>query len=495
MQTADTALPTGKHFALTWGIPDNYGGMTAAMLHRSRAFVRLGGVEVDVLTVDDRPDYPQIEAELRASGALIDGMRLRNVWDDLRAEPPAAQEARIAPVELLVPEEGDRVARDGDVVLLRERRRADGSFLAADRFRRDGTLLATDRLVTGTRRIVVHGPDGAPLRQWGSTWKLFRWWLDRLIGADPGYIIVDSKTAARFVAGYRRAAVVTVHVVHGGHRMNDVPGSVRESREFALRRAGDYDGLVVLTARQRGELLADGFGAAARIAVIPNGVSLDAPSAEEHVRGQGVVLASLTARKRIAHAVRAAALAGGSDPAVTLDVYGEGEQEGLVRAEIDAADAGERIRLRGFDPRARKAFATADFSLLTSTTEGLPLVLAEAMAAGCLPIAYDIRYGPADLIVDGETGYLVPEGDVDAMAARILDLQRLSPEEVAGMRAAARARAQEFSDEAVTRRWGDELRAASAAKGRNEQRAAKAVARTGWVASAIRRRLRRVLGR
>ncbi|WP_200914854.1 glycosyltransferase [Arthrobacter sp. Leaf234] len=46
----------------------------------------------------------------------------------------------------------------------------------------------------------------------------------------------------------------------------------------------------------------------------------------------------------------------------------------------------------------------ASFTLLTSTTEGLPLVLLEAMSGGCLPIAYDIPYGPADLIEDA--GYV-----------------------------------------------------------------------------------------
>ena len=80
-------LGHGRHFVVTWGISDTFGGMTGAFLHRSRAFVRLGGVHVDVLTFDARPDYPDVERRLRDRGQLIDGMGLLNLWDWLRDHP------------------------------------------------------------------------------------------------------------------------------------------------------------------------------------------------------------------------------------------------------------------------------------------------------------------------------------------------------------------------------------------------------------------------
>ncbi|MDA4895615.1 glycosyltransferase [Streptomyces sp. MS2A] len=490
MRSAVSRFPRGRHYALTWGIPDNYGGMTSAMLHRTRAFVALGGVSVDVLTLDDRPDYAAVEERLRAAGELIDGMRLRNLWDELRVKPPSAQRDPISPAAPLEPADGDRVVRDGDVVLLRERTDADGRFVAADRFRRDGTLLATDRSVDGRRVVIVHGEDGEPLRRWGSTWKLYRWWLDRMITRMPSYLLVDSKTAARFVATYRRDHVVTVHIVHGGHRRGDAAGTLRASREYALRRAADFDLVVVLTARQRADLVADGLAGGARVRVIPNGVPLDATAHTRHARGQGVVVASLTGRKRIELAVEAAARAGRERAGIRLDVYGEGPREEAIRARVCADGAEERIRLHGFLPDARARFAEADFSLLTSTSEGLPLVLAEAMAAGCLPIAYDIRYGPADLIKDGVNGFLVEDGDVDAMADRIVHLQRLPEAKVAAMRRRARDRALAFSDEAVTRAWARELGAARDAKHLADAKEKGALVRARRVLGVVRRRLR-----
>ena len=76
-------LPPGRQLAITWGIPDRYGGMTAALLHRSRAFVREAGATVDVITFDPHPFGPEKTRMLQDRGELIDGMRLRSVWDEL----------------------------------------------------------------------------------------------------------------------------------------------------------------------------------------------------------------------------------------------------------------------------------------------------------------------------------------------------------------------------------------------------------------------------
>ena len=51
----------------------------------------------------------------------------------------------------------------------------------------------------------------------------------------------------------------------------------------------------------------------------------------------------------------------------------------------------------------------------TSAFEGQGLALAEALAHGVPVVAYDIRYGPRDMLADGG-GILVPDGDEDALA-------------------------------------------------------------------------------
>lgn len=497
MMRADSRLPHGRHFALTWGISDHYGGMTNAMLRRSRSFRRIGGADVDILTLDDRPDYAELDERLRAAGELIDGLRIRNIWDELRRRTPRAKGADIDPVELLVPADDDDVYERDGVVLSRRRSRADGAPTAVDRFRSDGTLLATERADAPSRRIVVYAEDGAPVRAWKSSWTLYRWWFDRLTAGKTSYLLVDSKTAARCVAGYRRENVTTVHIVHASHRLGGRAETLRSSRASVLRRAGDFDDIVVLTERQRDDLVDDlaSLDVTARIRAIPNEAEFPPRSGRPRSNSHGVVVASLETRKRLEHAVDAVAKARELDQRIELDVFGDGPRESDIRRRVRTLGVEEHVRLRGFDPEARTSFQGAGFSLLTSTSEGLPLVLIESMAAGCIPIAYDIRYGPADMIRDGVDGFVVPERDIETMAQRIVELQSMPAARVEAMRRRAMARAAEFSDAAVTRQWARELRSAFDAKRIESARELPVRVRLRRRAGVLRRRIQWMTGR
>lgn len=52
------------------------------------------------------------------------------------------------------------------------------------------------------------------------------------------------------------------------------------------------------------------------------------------------------------------------------------------------------------------------------------MVLLEAQAAGLPIVSFECKCGPKDLIRDGENGYLVAEGDVEALASRIVSLTK-----------------------------------------------------------------------
>ena len=97
---------------------------------------------------------------------------------------------------------------------------------------------------------------------------------------------------------------------------------------------------------------------------------------------------------------------------------------------------------------------------MTSRSEGFGLALLEAMSAGCIPIAYDIRYGPRDLIDHGRNGFLIRSGHVMGLARAILRLQRLPRERIADMRTAARRTAERYTDDSVLEQWAAELTAA-----------------------------------
>jgi glycosyltransferase involved in cell wall biosynthesis len=90
--------------------------------------------------------------------------------------------------------------------------------------------------------------------------------------------------------------------------------------------------------------------------------------------------------------------------------------------------------------------------VLCSKTEGLPMVLIEAMQSGVPVVSVDCPYGPADIIRNGENGFLVPMNDDDAFVDAVSTLI-----EDEALRKSMGIKAQEtserFSKEKVMHRW------------------------------------------
>lgn len=441
-------LPQGRQLALTWSIPDAPGGMTAAMLRRSRAFVDVAGTEVDVLTFEPRPDYASVRERLTALGELVPGVRLRNLYEDLRG------------VDAAGPGTVETVA-NGDVLRI-EHRRADGSLAVLD----ERTAHRGER-----RRITAFDRDERAVRRWGSAWACYGEWLAGLAGDEPAFAIVDSKTTARFMAQVRLPELVTLHVVHNAHLVGSARpplGLLRTSRRDVLSHPERFDAIVFLTDRQRADaaaLLADG----GNLAVVPNPTRapaeagpLAATGAVRRDAASVAVVAGLTRRKRVHHAIEAVALARAAGTVTRLRVVGTGPELDRLIGEARERGLGETVEFDGHRHDAAEAFGAASVTLLTSSSEGAPLVLLEAMSRGCLPIAYDIPYGPADLIEDGVNGFLVAPGDVHGVAATIAHVAALPEDEREALRDAARATAARFDDATIVARWGEVQRAAAA---------------------------------
>jgi glycosyltransferase involved in cell wall biosynthesis len=114
-----------------------------------------------------------------------------------------------------------------------------------------------------------------------------------------------------------------------------------------------------------------------------------------------------------------AALALGAE--VELRFVGAGRLADDLVASRERAGLSTRVEFTGAKSSVLDDYAWADALLLTSRTEGLPGVVLEAGAAGVPTLAFDVG-GVSDVIQDGETGRLVPFGDVDRLAAVIAEV-------------------------------------------------------------------------
>ena len=170
---AEIELPRGHHYAVMWGIPDNYAGMTNSMLHRSKAFVELTGAEVTIVTYEYLDDYDPVRQRLRERGSMIDGMHIVNLWEQLRTWDDE-QLKRAVPTfdgdELVFDPLGERGDRKSP--LMNQLLGDEGEVLQVDYFRPDGTLLATHRrkrIQDETSAFTLCDRSGKPLGTWAGS--------------------------------------------------------------------------------------------------------------------------------------------------------------------------------------------------------------------------------------------------------------------------------------------------------------------------------------
>lgn len=135
----------------------------------------------------------------------------------------------------------------------------------------------------------------------------------------------------------------------------------------------------------------------------------------------------------------------GEIPNIELRMIGDGPLKDEVDRLINKLDLNDNVILLGAQPQSAvlKEMAEADIFFLPSLTaengdrEGIPVSIIEAAATG-LPIVSTIHSGIPEVVIDGETGFLVPENDTTAMTERLKQLI-LDPELRINMGKAGRA--------------------------------------------------------
>jgi glycosyltransferase involved in cell wall biosynthesis len=252
--------------------------------------------------------------------------------------------------------------------------------------------------------------------------------------------------ADRYLTLLARAAgvphvVVTEHITGQSHS-----GGQRALKRDELRRA---DAVTAVTGAIVETLVRDYAIERSRVRVVPNGADLPDEAAEEPVAKRWrdrflttpfkplwVVAGRLEEQK--GHDLLFQALTGlvkqGLD--FTLVVAGEGSRRSWLEQQSLSLGLAPRVQFVGQIEDVGGLLAAADAVLLPSRWEGLPLILLEAMARA-RPVVATAVGGVVEVMEDGVTGTLVPPGDVPALAAALVELQRKADRAVRMGRTAA----------------------------------------------------------
>ena len=137
-----------------------------------------------------------------------------------------------------------------------------------------------------------------------------------------------------------------------------------------------------------------------------------------------------------------------------LIIYGQGELREKIEKLIVELKMETRVKLGGIIENVPDAIIGSNLFVLSSNYEGSPNALLEAIALGIPAISTDCPCGgPKEIIEDGENGFLVPVGDVDAMAEKMLYVLKLSQEEINLISKKAKTSAERYRPERVFQQW------------------------------------------
>jgi glycosyltransferase involved in cell wall biosynthesis len=217
------------------------------------------------------------------------------------------------------------------------------------------------------------------------------------------------------------------------------------------------DAVIAVTRRQVPPLERIGYPRG-RIEVVHNGVferDVEGVEPSPNLAGDGfpvLCVSAMRPEKRVDLFIEAVGAARREDPGVRGYVAGEGRE----RERLEPLARANGVTLLGARHDVLQLVAAAGALCLPSDAEAMPMSLLEAMALGRPVVATDVG-GTAELVADGETGFLVPSGDAGAVSRALLALTR--DRALAGrMGAAGRARQREgFTGEQMVDGYGHAL--------------------------------------
>lgn len=500
------AFPEARYLYAVNAIPRVYGGRSTSILAKARIFAERAGVSSTLVTFLHSTELADIEHDLRERGVIGTSVRFECLHDHY----PDDTTWEGTDVEHPLEEPGLHWVKDPDWEIYRffdaegvyrfyKRYDYAGRLIVRDffnpnrartlreEFRTNGTLrrriymdlhynlprqeihyradqtpaftvwwvIDPETQQRSVERVTVFDHEGRPVEVHDSLDPINHLCLDRLIGDDHAFIMSEDRYLDRGLLSYARAKVKIVYVLHSAHIKEPYDNimAIRPGYRPVLEARNQVDAVVFLTARQRADAEAR-YGRADSFRVLPHAVP--SPIEEPGVTRDPnlvIMMARLDRVKQVDHAIEAFARVAASLPKARLEIYGKGVELSPLKRLVSDLGLTQRVKLMGFTPTPHLVYQRAALCLLTSRFEGLGLVVQEAMSHGCPVIAYDLRYGPADMIDSGVDGLLVPYGDRRALADRVVSTLR-DPELMRRMSDAARARALEFSEEAFAARWG-----------------------------------------
>ena len=394
------------------------GGLTKAVITRANMLADYYN-EVHFCTMDYQRNHLDIIRELKEKGILDEQVNVHYFYHDIdpyKSEPPQRKS--------VIEEKDAEYDEEGFLVRMRKTDEATGNTSIDSYFSRNGQCFLTVWLDSENEergRCIFFDPEP---KRYEDIYDLYTLWLNQKAKTVKNPVFMsDSWFTDKMVAKIKSVSVKRVTIMHNNHYGPPyTKGAELDSDwNYLYAHMNEFDRIVFLTQEQK-EDISEQFGHSDRYRVISHATAPIPLEKEMKSRKSNSVVsvARYAPQKRIDEAIKAFALVVKEIPDAHYHVYGYGPDKPELEMLVKKLRLENNVFLNSFSSDAVAIFETAICSILTSDYEGFGLVLTESLSTGTPVVAYDVKYGPKDIIRNSVDGYLVEKGDRAGLAEKVI---------------------------------------------------------------------------
>ena len=332
-------------------------------------------------------------------------------------------------------------------------------------FRGDGSVfmskwyeVAYEAKTSKTIRINIFDRNGDIKKVVYSEEEMKHFFLDCIVDDQQSIVLAEARSIDRLITRYNNENVQKVAMIHSIHSEApyDKESEISNSYKVMFSNMEKFAAVVTLTDKQRNDIESK-LGVQKNLHVIPHANRFKPslrPKGSIGTENRIIMVARLSSTKQIDHAVKAMKGVAKALPSTSLHIFGDGSEKGKLAQLITEQELGNHVFLEGFSENPKEEYLRADLSLATSRCEGFGLFILESLSQGCPVVAYDLPYGPSDMITDGKNGYLVEVNNIDQLAAKIIETLS-DKEKLHKLSRAATKSVDKFSEEEFMNKWVD----------------------------------------
>jgi len=502
-----------KIFMAVYEINDNKGGMTTAMLNRSKMFYT-AGYAADIVTFDYNADYDKIRTNLLKSKKMDERTKIINMYEyfkkintlkntinkKLYKEQSSIKEkdtfecmdiknknvyryfyngaykkykkydnqGQLKILELFNETKQRTIRYEFNTNMsvekkitydLKNNKMNSESFFTDDGFcylvkwyNSESEKLTTSFLFDRKEKASY---------QFKNNNELATHWLTKLCIENTMYknkpiLICDGPGSLPKIIDIPKEVASRISFIHINHF--EAPykygSKIKDNHRFIFERINELDALVILTYKQREDIERE-FGKHENIFVIPNSQPIKPLEDYQKNKNKISMFTRLHHQKGLDRAIEMFKYVVDKKPQAKLEIFGKGSEEEKLNKLILKNNLQDHVQLMGYSKNVRKEMAQSILTILTSRYEAFGLSITESLETETPVVAFNCNYGPSDVIINNTTGYLIEDDNLEKMADKIVYLLENPDKAIEMGKAGRHDMIERFSDETTLQKWID----------------------------------------